>query len=192
LQGFPVGWTLPEPEIALAENELDSLRYAALGNAVCVPVVEWIAGRIVSESAKEATKDLAAIDLLTPFPTDQPKSYMQLGDVGRLKGKFKWTSGGYAWGNGCVLTSVSPAPVRPITRLFVDVLENDGVSEGHFLSPNAAEGILRRVRGQRRTLFAPLDEALQRLAGASLANCSRSECPIGFSEAESEAEFLYA
>jgi DNA (cytosine-5)-methyltransferase 1 len=49
LQGFPNRWTLPEPYIKLAENELDSLRYAALGNAVCVPVVEWIAKRIKKE-----------------------------------------------------------------------------------------------------------------------------------------------
>ena len=37
LQGFPDGWT---------EGLSDSARYRALGNAVCVPVVEWIGKRI--------------------------------------------------------------------------------------------------------------------------------------------------
>jgi DNA (cytosine-5)-methyltransferase 1 len=42
LQGFPDGWT----------DELsDSGRYRCLGNAVCVPVVEWIVARIVESLA---------------------------------------------------------------------------------------------------------------------------------------------
>jgi DNA (cytosine-5)-methyltransferase 1 len=39
LQGFPDGWT--DADIA------DSARYRALGNAVAVPVVAWIAKRLV-------------------------------------------------------------------------------------------------------------------------------------------------
>lgn len=38
LQGFPGGWT---------EGQADSARYRQLGNAVCVPVAEWIGRRIV-------------------------------------------------------------------------------------------------------------------------------------------------
>lgn len=38
LQGFPDGWTAGEP---------DSPRYRMLGNAVAVPVIEWIAKRLV-------------------------------------------------------------------------------------------------------------------------------------------------
>ena len=38
LQGFPDGWTA---------GQSDSQRYKQLGNAVPVPVVEWIARRIV-------------------------------------------------------------------------------------------------------------------------------------------------
>lgn len=37
LQGFPDGWTA---------GFSDSARYRMMGNAVCVPVVEWIAGRL--------------------------------------------------------------------------------------------------------------------------------------------------
>jgi DNA (cytosine-5)-methyltransferase 1 len=41
LQGFPDGWT---------DGQSDSIRYRQLGNAVAVPVVEWIARRIVQTS----------------------------------------------------------------------------------------------------------------------------------------------
>lgn len=44
LQGFPDGWT---------EGVSDTQRYKALGNAVCVPVVEWITRRIVRSEAGE-------------------------------------------------------------------------------------------------------------------------------------------
>jgi DNA (cytosine-5)-methyltransferase 1 len=184
LQGFPKDWTLPEPHVKLAENELDSLRYAALGNAVCVPVVEWIAKRIRKEWNRKATAEIKTADILVPFPTDQPKTHLQLGEVRGALGKFKWSSGGYAWKDDCILTSVSPSPVKPFTRLFVDVLEHKSVSEGHFLSPNAAEGILRRVRGQGRTLFAPLEQALQRLADSEIKTVSEPEALLPFMEQE--------
>lgn len=38
LQGFPDGWT---------EGHADTQRYRMLGNAVCVPVAEWLARRIL-------------------------------------------------------------------------------------------------------------------------------------------------
>lgn len=40
LQGFPDGWT---------EGQADSNRYKQMGNAVAVPVVEWIVGNLVEE-----------------------------------------------------------------------------------------------------------------------------------------------
>lgn len=40
LQGFPDGWT---------EGQSDSHRYRQMGNAVCVPVAEWIGHRIVAK-----------------------------------------------------------------------------------------------------------------------------------------------
>ncbi|MBP2435900.1 DNA cytosine methyltransferase [Microbacterium amylolyticum] len=48
LQGFPDGWTMPVKEIA-SINTLDSARYHACGNAVSVPVVEWIGHRIIEQ-----------------------------------------------------------------------------------------------------------------------------------------------
>jgi DNA (cytosine-5)-methyltransferase 1 len=184
LQGFPKDWTLPEPHIKLAENELDSLRYTALGNAVCVPVVEWIAKRVKKEWNRAATAEITAADILIPFPTDQPKIPLRLGEVKESLGTFKWSSGGYAWKGDCILTAVSPSPVKPITHLFADILEHKSVSAGHFLSPNAAEGILRRVHGQGRTLFAPLEQALQRLADSQIKAVSKPGASISFLELE--------
>jgi DNA (cytosine-5)-methyltransferase 1 len=45
LQGFPENWTLPEKTTTDADK-LDSLRYNAAGNAVTVPVAQWLAKRI--------------------------------------------------------------------------------------------------------------------------------------------------
>ena len=44
LQGFPDGWT---------DGQSDSTRYKQLGNAVAVPVIEWIARRIIAVSQGE-------------------------------------------------------------------------------------------------------------------------------------------
>ncbi len=46
IQGFPVGWTLPTNPPNDVEK-LDSLRYTALGNAVTVAAVEWVAHRVI-------------------------------------------------------------------------------------------------------------------------------------------------
>ena len=43
LQGFPDGWT---------DGQSDSARYRQLGNAVAVPVVEWIGKRIVKAKTR--------------------------------------------------------------------------------------------------------------------------------------------
>lgn len=53
LQGFPVGWTVLETETD--PEKLDTLRYHALGNAVTVPVTEWLAGRVMNYLRDEAT-----------------------------------------------------------------------------------------------------------------------------------------
>ncbi|MFH1707512.1 MAG: DNA (cytosine-5-)-methyltransferase [Planctomycetota bacterium] len=45
VMGFPPGWTIPPPG-KLCEDDIDSLRYHALGNAVTPPVAEWLANRI--------------------------------------------------------------------------------------------------------------------------------------------------
>ena len=48
LQGFPNNWTLPSEinDLEWDDHSLDSLRYAALGNAVTVHVAEWLGKRL--------------------------------------------------------------------------------------------------------------------------------------------------
>jgi DNA (cytosine-5)-methyltransferase 1 len=188
LQGFPKGWSIPEDALKVASIDLDSLRYEALGNAVCVPVIEWIASRIKEEWKLTPSESIGSIDLLTPFPTLKPKSVLTLGEVSAARGKFKWSSGGISWGGKCLLSGVSPSPTKPVAKLFADVLEHESISERHYLSPNAAEGILRRVRSQKRTLFGPLEVALEQLAGsASLKEETTETWPI---DPINEGEFL--
>jgi DNA (cytosine-5)-methyltransferase 1 len=52
LQGFPDGHTAHD---AAGKAISDSARYRMLGNAVAVPVAQWIAERIVEATEKEAT-----------------------------------------------------------------------------------------------------------------------------------------
>ena len=46
LQGLPDGWTIPDDIKYKDSDDLDSLRYHAIGNAVTVPVIHWLANRI--------------------------------------------------------------------------------------------------------------------------------------------------
>lgn len=48
LQGFPDGWT---------DGQADSARYRQMGNAVAVPVFEWVIGRLVAVANAEALPD---------------------------------------------------------------------------------------------------------------------------------------
>jgi DNA (cytosine-5)-methyltransferase 1 len=48
LQGYPDGWTEYGDD---GQRISDSARYRMLGNAVCVPTVEWIARRIMEVDA---------------------------------------------------------------------------------------------------------------------------------------------
>ena len=55
LQGFPDGWSAQrvDHKKGIVVDQADSSRYKQMGNAVAVPVVEWIFNRLVlSEEAK--------------------------------------------------------------------------------------------------------------------------------------------
>lgn len=45
LQGFPADWSLPA-QLSRDPEKLDTLRYQGVGNAVSVPVAEWLANRV--------------------------------------------------------------------------------------------------------------------------------------------------
>ncbi len=59
LQGFPEGWTLPTKGMP-NQDTLDSARYHACGNAVSVPVAEWIGHRIVETMGKQLLESQSA------------------------------------------------------------------------------------------------------------------------------------
>lgn len=177
LQGFPKGWTIPiGQESRKSADDIDTLRYHALGNAVCVPVVEWIARRIATSLQPDGQRrhkhvpsiSAQALAALVSTPRDVQYSFLELEErqqnLWEEDPVYKWKSGGCA-ANGLAATApVLTGPSTPRLSKFIDIIETDVVDERFFLSPNAAEGILRRVNGQGRTLFAPLAAALSQLA----------------------------
>jgi len=187
LQGFPVGWTRVLGDAASDPEEIDTARYHALGNAVTVPVVQWVAARIReglrSPSAGAATERPSSISgppgreraverLATAEPAFRNPGAEVL-DLAALQGRvdqearYGWTTGGVAFGSCGVQGRPSAAPREPLIETLGAIIERGAVDDRYFLSPNAAEGILRRVRSQKRTLFGPLNDALEKLALAN-------------------------
>lgn len=163
LQGFPDFWTLPEG-YDVNDEDTDTLRYTAVGNAVSVPVVEWVAKRIRNELQSEQTsfeRDLAKT-FVPEFAKEEWKSGA-FADVDYTDAtvSHKWPKAGIAWGDGYIGGNVAPTPHKPIESCLTTVVERDHVSRKYYLTPNAAEGILRRVDNQGRKLFGPLRTALE-------------------------------
>lgn len=163
LQGFPDFWTLPEGYDVNDENT-DTLRYTAVGNAVSVPVVEWVAKRIKHEleSTPAPFDSTVAKTYIPEFSKEEWKSEV-FSDVDYTDASIthKWPKAGLAWGDGYIGGNVAPTPHKPIESSLVTVVERDRVSRKYYLTPNAAEGILRRVDNQGRKLFVPLRVALE-------------------------------
>ena len=175
LQGFPEGWTLPNEDFHLSDDAIDTLRYHAIGNAVSVPVVEWVAKRVRAELRQPLAQvagnvlEIADIDYAINRVHDfalkkaakvQISTFIDRDDAP----KIKWSSGGLMVAGRCVMAPVSSSPNKSVKSLFVNVLDGAKPSSRYFLSPNAATGILRRVANQDRELFTPLDAALRRLS----------------------------
>ena len=60
VQGFPIGWTRPDATAHQDEDQddIDTLRYQALGNAVTPPVAKWLAERIAVYLKAGSKKDI--------------------------------------------------------------------------------------------------------------------------------------
>lgn len=177
LQGFPRGWTLPLESSGLSFDEIDTLRYHALGNAVSTPVVEWVAKRIVGSLSTEDGNEPRDLFGLSPAHSlaegyaDFEGKRARTQSIRLLQKEsasedfaVKWKTGGYAFADAIYDAAVSPAPNKPISSKLVDLVEKQSVSEHYYLSANAATGILRRVQSQGRELFHPLHEALSALS----------------------------
>ena len=164
LQGFPDGWTLPctyNPET----DDTDTLRYTAVGNAVSVPVVEWVAHRVHRELSCSYT--IPSRDELQSFVPEFNKSHwmptrLSEIDFSDASVSYKWPKAGLAWDDSYIGGNVPPTPAQPIPSSLVEIVEKEDVGERYTLTPNAAEGILRRVDNNGRKLFPPLRAALEK------------------------------
>ena len=65
LQGFPDNWTVPTHEMP-NQDTLESARYHACGNAVSVPVAQWIGHRIVDALDVRRAGDQTSALKVTP------------------------------------------------------------------------------------------------------------------------------
>ena len=112
LQGFPSGWSQAASEVR------NKLRWKLLGNAVSVPVAEWVARRLSS-------------------PGDRYIENSDLLQVGQ-----KWPSAAFNVGYGRYAVNVSTAPqvVKPLS------IESFRDQPWVGLSSRAATGFLRRAR----------------------------------------------
>lgn len=164
LQGFPDYWTLPS-KYDVDDDNTDTLRYTAIGNAVSVPVVEWIAKRI-SKQLSSKTDTMEQKDVLQYVPEFKKSKWYSgnLADIdfSNSETTYKWPRAGIAWEGSYVGGNVPPSPAGKIPSSLLDIVEKKHVNRKYYLTPNAAEGILRRVDNQGRQLFAPLRIALEK------------------------------
>jgi DNA (cytosine-5)-methyltransferase 1 len=167
LQGFPDNWTLPDGLNDSQEN-IDSYRYTAIGNAVTIPVVEWIAKRIKKELGRKESYSDGIDSFLNEFKDLSQKKWderllseIDFSDESR---SYKWAKGGIVWNDRFLETNISPTPSAIMESSLISLIERNQTNSLYFLTPNAAEGILRRVDNQNRTLFAPLRKALESLS----------------------------
>ena len=170
LQGFPDNWTSPSEESVFDEN-INTLRYTAIGNAVSVPVVGWIANRLrIQLNNKPVAEDIQ--ESISFYPDFQKSSWSDTNlskiDFSDTSKEFKWQRGGLVWSNKYMECNVSPTPAKIVNSSLLELIEKNQSNPVYFLSSNAAEGILRRVDGQNRSLFKPLRAALEKLSSRNI------------------------
>lgn len=169
LQGFPADWTIPGPDYKPSSRGLDSERYKAAGNAVAVPVVQWIAKRLGQQfaarakPAKNVKLDVASLKWAPDLQRETKWLDFDHIEEELVAGEFthRWKSGGCAFGNKIVEGKASAAPSKIIESSFAQALDPVIPDDRYFLTPNAAVGILRRVDAEKRNLFPPMRRALE-------------------------------
>lgn len=165
LQGFPDNWT--QPNIEEVQEDINSSRYKTLGNAVSVPVIEWIASRIRTELT-EPVQQMSEEDVKLFVPEFARKNWSETKlsemDFDNPDNEFDWPNGGVAYNDKYIGAEVAPTPLTLRVSNLLDLIQREDVDDEFYLSSNAATGILRRVDNAHRTLFAPLRAALEVLA----------------------------
>ena len=185
LQGFPDHWT----KLHLADVDVeksDSLRYHALGNAVSVAVIKWVAERIRGQLANaetapnsriSASKFLAESLEKWPGLRGSKMTCNKLSAVRDSEEKIIWPNAGVLWKGIFIANSTPPSLGEPVHSDLIEIIERIKPDARYFLSPNAAEGILRRVDSQNRHLFPHLRSALERLSGSVPQKTRRVDMP---------------
>ncbi len=170
LQGFPADWTIPHDDLVTPIRGFDSERYRAVGNAVAIPVVRWIAARIVrllSETDAGQPSAFPAATLRLAPDLRRNSTLVSFDDVEtqieRGAFSYRWKAGGCAWARVAVEGAASAAPSKKKEAKFVDALDPQVPDDRYFLTPNAAVGILRRADSVGRNLFPPMRQALENL-----------------------------
>ena len=164
LQGFPDYWTLPEDSLNSDDN-IDTLRYTAIGNAVTIPVVKWVAKRVYEELMNTNKKhNLDLLENYNDFKCSiwDNRTLSEI-DFSDTEVDYKWAKGGLVWNDKFIESNVFPTPSNIISSSLLKLIEPNQNKSMYYLTPNAAEGILRRVDHQGRTLFTPLRIALEQL-----------------------------
>ncbi len=171
IQGFPTDWTKLQD---IDSNDPDTHRYQALGNAVSVPVVGWIAKRLAKSIRRKTSSVYTEQSIFQKISEEyavinqssrtQKISALKFDPDGDLQ-KLKWMSGGFAIGDTCIDFKATDFPHKTQDSKLIEVIDkSSSIDSKYFISPNAAQGILRRVSSQNRKLFGPLYEALIRLS----------------------------
>ena len=158
LQGFPDNWTLVDADT----EDSDSLRYAAIGNAVSVPVVEWVAKRIKGQLVEQSKSDFSST--ISSCRVFSNHAWKELPDDIDACEKLKWSKSGIVWDGKYIEGVACEAPYQVATTTLYEIVEKNDVHGRYYLTPNAAEGIIRRVDNNNRHLFPPLREGLELLA----------------------------
>ena len=170
LQGFPDNWTNPNDN-GEADDNIDTLRYTAIGNAVTIPVVEWIAKRIY-KILKEKENSFELNSILPQYKDFQKEKWeeelLSNMDFQDSKKEYKWLKGGLVWNNKVIECNAYPTPQSIKESSLLPLIDTSNNNKTYFLTPNAAEGILRRVDNQKRSLFVPLRIALEELKSQNI------------------------
>ena len=74
---------------------------------------------------------------------------------------------GLMWNGQYLIAEHRELPCEPISTNLYEIVEKGATKPRYYLTPNAAEGILRRVDSNNRRLFEPLREGLELLSGRS-------------------------
>jgi DNA (cytosine-5)-methyltransferase 1 len=178
LQGLPDEWTRPDASFKLPARGIDTERYHAAGNAVCVPVAEWVARRIHSTLVEASGVRFGG-------QVSEKRLRAPAAELGEAKARCfsishnslppKWASGGLAFKDLLIDAPFATAPCNPVASKFSSVVEERSVDRRYYISPNAAQGIVRRVDKLGRTLFPPLNTAIRHLASMTEQEVKRDE-----------------